>query len=122
MCDLSTEKIKPQSPLQIEDLDIAHPLPARKGSPVIIKFLRRTQRNYIYAKKKTLKSSGLVITESLTKSRLKLLEAARSALKICADHDGEYLRLPQQQRHAIHDFDDINNIKSKSTYAQSVSG
>ena len=49
LCDLINEKIKPETPLQVHDL--AHPLPARKGTPVIIKFLRRTQRNYIYAKK-----------------------------------------------------------------------
>ena len=44
VCDLINEKIKPETPLQVHDLDIAHPLPARKGTPVIIKFLRRTQR------------------------------------------------------------------------------
>ena len=48
VCDLINEKIKPETPLQVHDLDIAHPLPARKGTPVIIKFLRRTQRNYCY--------------------------------------------------------------------------
>ena len=73
VCDLINEKIKPETPLQVHDLDIAHPLPAPKGTPEIIKFLRRTQRNYIFAKK-ILKSSGLVITESLTERRLKLLE------------------------------------------------
>ena len=78
VCDLINEKIKPETRLQIHDLDIAHPLPARKRSLEIIKFLRRTQRNYIYAKK-ILKSSGLFIMESLTKRRLKLLEAVRSA-------------------------------------------
>ena len=71
--DLIKEKIKPETPLQVHDLDIAHPLPACKGSPAIIKLLRRTQRNYIHAKKKILKSSALVITESLTKRHLKLL-------------------------------------------------
>ena len=73
VCDLINEKIKRETPLQVHDLDIAHPLPARKGTPVITKFLRRTQRNCIYAKK-ILKSSRLVIMESLTKRRLSFLK------------------------------------------------
>ena len=38
-CDLINEEIKPETPLQVHDLDIAYPLHARKGSPVIINFL-----------------------------------------------------------------------------------
>ena len=118
------EKIKPETPLQVYDLDIAHPLPARKGTPVIIKFLRRTQRNYIYAKKKILKSSGLVITESLTKRRLKLFEAARSAFpwRSAWIMKGNVYVFHNNRRQVIHDFDDINKIKSKPAYARAVSG
>ena len=110
VCDLINEKIKRETPLQVHDLDIAHPLPARKGTPVIIKFLRRTQRNYIYAKKKILKSSGLVITESLTKRRLKLLEAARSAFpwRSVWTMKGDIYVFHNNRRQVIHDFDDIN--------------
>ena len=124
VCDLINEKIKPETPLQVHDLDIAHPLPARKGTPVIIKFLRRTQRNYIYAKKKILKSSGLVITESLTKRRLKLLEAARSAFpwRSVWTMKGNVYVFHNNRRQVIHDFDDINKIKSKPAYARAVSG
>ena len=117
-------RLNPETPLQVHDLDIAHPLPARKGSPVIIKFLQRTQRNYIYAKKKILKSSGLVITESLTKRRLKLLEAARSAFpwRSVWTMKGDVYVFHNNIRQVIHDFNDINKIKSKPTYAQVVSG
>ena len=122
MCDLINEKIKTETPLQVHDLDIDHPLPAREGTPVIIKFLRRTQRNYIYAKK-ILKSSGFVITESLTMGRLKLLEAARSAFpwRSVWVMKGDMHVFHNNRRQGIHDFDDINKIKSKPTYARAVS-
>ena len=122
--DLLNEKIKPETPLQVHDLDIAHPLRARKGTPVIIKFLRRIQRNYIYAKKKILKSSGLVITESLTKRRLKLLEAARSAFpwRSVWTMKGDIYVFHNNRRQVIHHFHDINKIKSKPAYARTFSG
>ena len=120
---LINEKIKPETPLQVHDLDIAHPLPARKGTPVIIKFLRKTQRNCIYAKK-ILKSSGLVITESLTKRRLKLLEVAGSAFpwRSVWTMKGDIYVFHNNRRQVIHDFDDINKIKSEPTYARAGSG
>ena len=123
VCDLCNEKIKSETPLQVHDLDIAHPFPARKGTPVIIKFLRRTQRNYIYAKK-MLKSSVLVITESLTKRRLKLLEAARSAFpwRSVWTMKGYTYVFHNNRRQVVRDFDDINKIMSKLTYARAVSG
>ena len=44
---------------------------------MIIKFLRRIQRNYIYSKKELMKGKRMVITESLTRRRLQLLDAAK---------------------------------------------
>ena len=82
ICDKLNDSLPLDSPLQINDIDIAHPLPSKKnvrGTPIIIKFLHQTQRNEIYAKKKALKGKGMVITESLTKRRLQFLEAARDA-------------------------------------------
>ena len=83
ICHKLNDSLPLDSPLQINDIDIAHPLPSKKnvrGTPIIIKFLRRTQRNEIYAKKKALKGKGMVITESLTKRRWQLLEASQDAL------------------------------------------
>ena len=80
--DKLNDSLPLDSPLQVNDIDIAHSLPSKKnvrGTPLIIKFLRPTQRNEIYAKKKALKGKGMMITESLTKRRLQLLEAARDA-------------------------------------------
>ena len=58
--------------LLASDIEIAHLLPTKttSHSPVIVKFLRRTQRNEVYAKKRALKGKGMVITESLTRRRL----------------------------------------------------
>ena len=82
ICDKLNGSLPLDSPLQVNNKDIAHPLPSKKnvrGTPVIIKFLRRTQRNEIYAKKIAPKGKGMAITESLTKRHLQLLEAARDA-------------------------------------------
>ena len=56
-----------------QDVDIAHPLrKATNGkTPVIIKFVRRSYRNATYQKKRLLASSGLALTESLTKKKIK---------------------------------------------------
>ena len=43
------------NPLQVKDLDVAHALSAKKGTPIIVKFLGRYQRNEIYANKRFLK-------------------------------------------------------------------
>ena len=64
ICKTLNKHLTLDSPLQISDLDIAHVIPAKKGTPIIIKFLRRFQRNEIYAKKRFLKNTGMVITES----------------------------------------------------------
>ena len=63
-------------------VDIAHPLrKATNGkTPVIIKFVRRSDQNAIYQKKRLLASSGLALTESLTKKRLNLLNEARTLI------------------------------------------
>ena len=70
--------LKLNPPLQVNDIDIAHPLPAKNNNcPVIARFLRRRQRNYIFSQKRLLKGKQMIITEFLTKRRLQLLEAAR---------------------------------------------
>ena len=83
VCNIINSNLKLESPLQVQDLDIAHPLPSKKGTPIIIKFLRKTQRNEIYRKKRLLKGTKMIITESLTKRRLQLLEKARTAFNNC---------------------------------------
>ena len=83
VCNTLNEHLQLDSPLQANDLDIAHPLPSKKGTPVIVKFIRRTQKNEVYRKKRLLKGTKMIITESLTKRRLQLLEKARLEFKQC---------------------------------------
>ena len=78
VCGLLNLSLKLNPRLQVNDIDIAHPLPAKNNNcPVFVKFLRRSQRNHIFSQKKLLKGKQMIITESLTKRRLQLLEAAR---------------------------------------------
>ena len=72
VCFELNKKLTLNLPIQVSDLDIAHSLPSKKGDAMIIKFLRRTQRNLIYSKKRKLKGTEVVITESLTKVKLYL--------------------------------------------------
>ena len=78
ICNVLNDNLQLNPPLQLNDIDVAHPLPPNNYyCPVIVKVLRRIQRNYIYSRKRLLKGKRMVITESLTKRRLQLLNEAR---------------------------------------------
>ena len=75
-------KLQLSTPLVNNDIDICHALPSKKSkNPIIIKFVRRTIHNKVFAYKKNLKSTDpkikLSIIKSLTKRRLRLVEEAR---------------------------------------------
>ena len=122
VCNIINSNLKLESPLQVQDLDIAHPLPSKKGTPIIIKFLRKTQRNEVYRKKRLLKGTKMIITESLTKRRLQLLEKARTAFNNCPvwSWKGEVYVFHNNKKKLIDDFSDIPLIKSNLSYAQKV--
>uniref|UniRef100_A0A8D9AYA2 Uncharacterized protein n=1 Tax=Cacopsylla melanoneura TaxID=428564 RepID=A0A8D9AYA2_9HEMI len=76
------ERLKVDIP--IEHIDRAHRLgPVRtpgvdtRPRPIIVKLLRYHDKRVVYVNKKKLKGSGMVITESLTRTRLTLLNKAR---------------------------------------------
>ena len=119
VCSTLNSHLNLDTPLNVSDLDIAHVIPSKKGIPIIIKFIRRFQRNEVYAKKKNLKNSGLVITESLTKRRLRLLEASRQAFGKHSvwTNKGNVFVFYNNKKYSISDFTDINKIKNKPTYA-----
>ena len=52
VCDILNEYLQLYYSLQANDLDIAHPLPSKKGTPIIVKFICRTQKMK-YIEKKT---------------------------------------------------------------------
>ena len=116
------EHLQLDSPLQVNDLDIAHPLPSKKGTLVIVKFIHRTQKNEVYRKKRLLKGTKMIITESLTKHRLQLLEKARLEFKQCPvwSWKGEIFVFHNNKKKVIDDFIDITKIKSELSYAQTV--
>ena len=122
VCNTLNEHLQLDSPLQANDLDIAHPLPSKKNTPVIVKFIRRTQKNEVYRKKRLLKGTKMIITESLTKRRLQLLEKARLEFKQCPvwSWKGEIFVFHNNKKKVIDDFIDITKIKSELSYAQTV--
>ena len=122
VCNTLNEHLQLDSPLQANDLDIAHSLPSKKGTPVIVKFIRRTQKNEVYRKKRLLKGTKMIITESLTKRRLQLLEKARLEFKQCPvwSWKGEIFVFHNNKKKVIDDFIDITKIKSELSYAQTV--
>ena len=122
VCNTLNEHLQLDSPLQANDLDIAHPLPSKKGTPVIVKFIRRTQKNEVYRKKRLLKGTKMIITESLTKRRLQLLEKACLEFKQCPvwSWKGEIFVFHNNKKKVIDDFIDITKIKSELSYAQTI--
>ena len=124
VCKLLNEKLQLDSPLDTYELDIAHQLPSDKGTPIIVKFLRRTRRNEIYRKKRLLKGSSVIITESLTRRRLKLLEKVRAEFDQCPvwTLKGEVFVLFNNKKIRINDFSDIPKTKANRSFAQIVKG
>ena len=122
VCNTLNEHLQLDSSLQENDLDIAHPLPSKKGTPIIVKFIRRTQKNEVYRKKRLLKGTKMTITESLTKRRLQLSEKARSEFKQCPvwSWKGEIFVFHNNKKMLIDDFIDITKIKSELNHAQTV--
>ena len=82
--------------------------------PVIVKFLRRTLRNEVYAKKRALKGKGMVITESLTRRRLQLVEAAREAFAWSSvwTFKGDVYSLVKGKKQMIRHINDIAQMRS----------
>ena len=122
VCDTLNEHLQLDFPLQANDLDIAHPLLSKKGTLIIVKFIRRTQKNKVYRKKILFKGTKMIITKSLTKRRLQLLEKARSKFKPCPvwSWKGEIFVFHNNKKKVIDDFINITKIKSELSYAQTV--
>lgn len=116
--DKLNSKLKLDTPLVNSDIDICHTLPTKKNkNPIIIKFVRRTVRNKVFANKRKLKSEDpsvkLSITESLTKRRLRLVEEARKFFKFrnVWTLNGNVYCFFKNKRHVINDFEDIDKIR-----------
>jgi len=99
-----------------KDIDILHPLPPNKKGqiPVIIKFIQRSIRNEVYAKKSSLVKTGITITESLTKRRLDLLKYAQAKLgfRNCWTSKGNIYCSIDGIKHSINNFHDIKALLS----------
>ena len=63
------------------DLDRTHRIGAKRGDgsarPIIAKFTRYNKRAAVFREKRKFKGSGFVLTESLTKRRVAVLNSAR---------------------------------------------
>ena len=111
-------KPQPSTPLVNNDIDICHALPSKKSkNPIIIKFVRRTIYNKVFAYKKIFKSIDpkvkLSITESLTKRRLTLVEEARKVFqfKNIWTLNGMVYCSFKKRKNVIDDFSDIEKIR-----------
>ena len=100
------------------DIDICHPLPSKKTTkPIIIKFVRRSIRNMIFANKKNFKVTKgpkLSMTESLTKRRLKIVEEARKYFdfeNVWTQKGNVYCSF-KGKKHAIYHLSDIHRIRT----------
>ena len=98
------------------DIDIAHPLPATRNSQkksVIVNFIRRSVKDFIYYSKRSFKGSGLAITESLTKRRLHLMNEAKSSFgkQHVWSMNGQIFVNINNARYCIKHRNDINKLK-----------
>ena len=77
-------KLFPHLRISLRDIDASHILyfadPVEKKSPVVIvKFVSRDLRNFIYHNRHNIAHTGVVISEHLTPTNLQLLEKARAS-------------------------------------------
>lgn len=72
----SINKHIPDANIKSVDIDSVHVLPSKHAEkvPILIKFVRHSKKIKIFSQKKHLKSTGLVLSESLTRRRLQLLK------------------------------------------------
>ena len=113
-------KLEISPAITTHDIDTCHVLPSRKKSsntPIIIKFVRRSVRNAIYAMKKKLKAKKnddekLSITEFLTRRRLQLLRSAKQTFGLGSAWtlNGNVYCMHKNKRYIIDDFNDIDKL------------
>ena len=104
-----------------EDIDTCHVLPSRtsKSKPIIIKFVRRSIKELVYANKRRLKANNdnekLGLTESLTRRRLNILFESKKAFGFSNvwTQNGNIFCFYNEKRQVIDDFNKIANILDK---------
>lgn len=90
--------------VKIRDLDRSHRIGPKRtdgsGRPIIIKFARYLVRANVFREKRKLKNTGLLISESLTKKRVALLNEARDKYGKTNvwSSDGEIIVLKDNQK------------------------
>ena len=117
--DTLNSRLKFAHPIHNSDIDICHVLPSQKGkNPIIIKFVRRSARNQVFNSKSLLKATKesdpkLVITESLTWHRSKLLEQSKKVFGFqnVWTQKGNVFCSFEGKRHRIDDFANIARIR-----------
>jgi len=90
--------------VKVRDIDRSHRLGAKRsdgsGRAIIVKFARYNVRARVFREKRKLKSTGLMLTESLTKKRVAMLNAARDKfgkMNVWSS-DGEIMVLKGEQK------------------------
>lgn len=108
--------------LNSRDFDRAHRLGRPKRSmaevvttgkrPIIIKFLRYQDRDLVWKAKRMLKDSGLLLTESLTSTRHRLLQDARERFGVrnVWTQDGRVIILHSGAKLSVTTTDELHKI------------
>lgn len=113
-------------PILPDDIDILHPLPSKnEKTSIMIKFIRRKTKHSVFHQKRKLKGTGYSITESLTKRRLQLLQAARDAFgfKKVWTQDGIIHAWYNNTRRVIRHLDDIDALfRPNRSYSSVATG
>lgn len=108
--DLCKEKLNIN--ISTSDIDCSHRLPGKEPyhKPIIVKFVTRNIKKLVYSKKSSLKGSGVVIKEDLTKHRAQLLSkvAKKYGAKHVWSYDGKILVKIGNQIKRIFSSDELN--------------
>jgi hypothetical protein len=100
-----------------EDIDRCHRLGVagqhnRKKRPIIVKFVSYQTREAVWRGKRKLKNSGLLVTESLTRTRSELLSLVQTIVgpKNCWTQDGAIVAIQNEKKIRINNMHDTKQL------------
>lgn len=85
---------------------------AKKPRPVVVEFCHKWKRNNVYYRKKSLKGTGIIITEKLTAKNLAIYHEVRKVVgNSCWSRDGVVYATAGTRRRQIRNESDITSLQ-----------
>lgn len=83
-----------------------------KKRPLIVKFISYQTKDKVWRRKRSLKDTNILITESLTAKRMDLLRSTQAMIghRNCWTQDGEIILIQNDKRHRVSSSEDLSKL------------